>query len=78
MMNLAKLSPHFALAALFMATGKFSFIDFVGKASSHLLIIPFITGGAQWMYMNRHFTRMTLYYDLYKLGNNENHVAAYT
>eukprot|EP00347_Sterkiella_histriomuscorum_P000406 403375986 len=43
----------------------------------HLLPIPMTTGLLQWMYMKRHLQNMTLYYDLYKLGNNQNHAATY-
>ena len=40
-------------------------------------MIPFATGMVHWMLLNRHLSKMTLYYDLYKLGSNPNLVATY-
>jgi len=73
---MVKLSPHFAIAGLFLITGIKHVLFYI--ANSHLLIFPFMTGLCQWMYMNNHLAKMTLYYDLYKLGKNENHIAAFT
>ena len=75
MMSILKLSPHAALAGLFMFTCKRHILK--TAANSHLLMIPFMTGLTHWMYMNRHIQKLTLYYDLNKMSNNANLVATY-
>ena len=71
-----KYSPHFLLAALFLATGKP--IILISIANGHLLVIPFMTGAFHWMKSNKHLSKSTLYYDLHHLNNkNPNTIATY-
>ena len=61
-----KLSPHIAVAFLFAVT-----------SNAHLMVIPATTAAFHYMYMYNHLKQMTLYYDMQKLGTNENYVATF-
>ena len=61
-----KLSPHALLAALFLCT-----------SNAHLVVLPATTAAFHYLYMYNHLKKMTLYYDMQKLGSNENYVATF-
>ena len=61
-----RLSPHMALALVFAFT-----------SNAHLMVIPATTAAIHYMYMYNHLKQMTLYYDMQKLGTNENYVATF-
>lgn len=60
------MSPHLFIAA---------FLGF--SANLHLVPIPMTTAVLHYMYKFNHFKKLTLYYDLEKLGKNENYVATF-
>ena len=57
------MSPHFAVAMLFMAT-----------SNASLIVVPMTTAAIHYLYKYNHFRQMTLYYDMQKLNRNENFV----
>ena len=61
-----RLSPHFAVAATFLVT-----------SNVHLIVIPATTAAFHYLYMYNHLKKMTLYYDMQKLGTDENYVATF-
>ena len=60
------MSPHLAVAALFMMT-----------SNMHLIVLPATTAAIHYLYSYNHLTKLTLYYDMQKLGTNENYVATF-
>ena len=60
------LSPH-ALLALIL----------IGTSNAHLTVIPATTAAFHYMYRYNHFARMTMYYDLSAIGDNENYLAVF-
>jgi hypothetical protein len=47
-------------------------------SNAHLVPLPLTTGAIHYMYMHNHFKKMTLYFDMQKLGTDENYVATFT
>lgn len=65
--NLWKMmAPHSVVAGLFLAT-----------SNAHLVVIPATTAALHYLYKFNHFKKATLYYDMQKLGKNENYVATF-
>ena len=62
-----KLSPHALLALTFLMT-----------SNVHLIAFPATTAAIHYLYMYNHLKKMTLYYDMQKLGTNENYVATFS
>ena len=60
------MSPHAAIAFCFIMT-----------SNAHLLAFPATTAAIHYLYMYNHLKKMTLYYDMQKLGTNENYVATF-
>ena len=60
------LSPHMVLAAAFLAT-----------SNAHLIMLPATTAAIHYMYRYNHLKKLTLYFDMQKLGRNENYVATF-
>ena len=60
------MSPHAILAAIFILT-----------SNAHLVVVPGTTAAIHYLYMHNHLKKMTLYYDMQKLGTNENYVATF-
>mmetsp|Transcript_35520 Transcript_35520/g.43520 ORF Transcript_35520/g.43520 Transcript_35520/m.43520 type:complete len:194 (-) Transcript_35520:65-646(-) len=46
-------------------------------SNAHLLIFPATTAAFHYLYMHNHLSKMTLYYDMQKLGTDENYVATF-
>ena len=61
-----KLSPHAVIAAMLLST-----------SNAHLIVVPATTAALHYLYMYNHLKKMTLYYDMQKLGKNENYVATF-
>ena len=60
------LSPH-ALIALVL----------IGTSNAHLVVFPATTAALHYMYKYNHFAKMTMYYDLAAIGDNENYLAVF-
>ena len=60
------MSPHLAVAGLFLMT-----------SNVHLVVVPATTAAIHYLYAYNHLTKMTLYFDMQKLGTNENYVATF-
>ena len=60
------MSPHLAVAGLFLMT-----------SNVHLIVIPATTAAIHYLYTYNHLKKMTLYFDMQKLGTNENYVATF-
>ncbi len=60
------LAPHAALAALLFM-----------YSNAHLMSIPLTTAMIHYLYKHNHIKKFTLYYDMQKLGQNENYVATF-
>ena len=60
------MSPHAAVALLFLMT-----------SNAHLIVVPATTAALHYLYMYNHLKKMTLYYDMQKLGTDENYVATF-
>ena len=60
-------APHAAIAATFLAT-----------SNAHLLMIPATTATLHYLIKFNHFKKATYYYDMDKLGKNENYIATFT
>lgn len=61
-----KLSPHTAVAIIFLMT-----------SNAHLLYLPATSAAIHYLYIYNHLKKMTLYYDMQKLGTEENYVATF-
>ena len=62
----AMMAPHASVAALMFAT-----------SNAHLSIIPATTAMFHYLYKMNHIKKATLYWDMQKLGKNENYIATF-
>lgn len=46
-------------------------------SNAHLVAFPITTAALHYLYMFNHLKKMTLYYDMQKLGTDENYVATF-
>ena len=46
-------------------------------SNAHLVALPITTAAFHYLYMFNHLKKMTLYYDMQKLGTDENYVATF-
>ena len=60
------LAPHATLAGLL-----------IFSANAHLLVIPATTATLHYLYRFNHFKKATLYFDMQKLGKNDNYIATF-
>ena len=60
------LSPHAVLAVSLFVT-----------SNAHLIAFPATTAMFHWLYRYNHLKKLTLYFDMQKLGRNENYVATF-
>lgn len=60
------MSPHVALASAFLFT-----------SNAHLVAIPATTAALHYLYLQNHLKKLTLYYDMQKLGRNDNYLATF-
>ena len=58
--------PHMVLANCLIAT-----------SNAHLLPFPALTAAIHYMSRYNHLKKLTLYFDMQKLGRNENYVATF-
>ena len=47
------------------------------SSNAHLLFLPATSAAIHYLYMHNHLKKMTLYYDMQKLGTDENYVATF-
>ena len=60
------LSPHIVLCLGLLAT-----------SNAHLIAFPATTAAIHYLYRYNHLRKLTLYFDMQKLGRNENYVATF-
>jgi hypothetical protein len=60
------MSPHIAVAMLFAATSKLSWV-----------VLPATTAALHYLYKYNHLKQMTLYMDMQQLNRNENFAATF-
>ena len=60
------IAPHATLAACMLAT-----------ANAHMLFLPITTLAVHYLWKFNHIKKATLYYDMQKLGKNENYMATF-
>lgn len=58
--------PHASIAAAMFAT-----------SNAHWMVIPATTAMFHYLYRFNHFKKLTLYFDMQKLGKNENYIATF-
>jgi len=58
--------PHASVAALLLFS-----------SNAHLIAIPATTAAIHYMYRFNHFKKATLYFDMQKLGKNDNYIATF-
>lgn len=46
-------------------------------SNAHMIVLPATTAAIHYLYMYNHLKKMTLYFDMQKLGSDENYVATF-
>jgi len=59
-------APHASIAALLFFS-----------SNAHLMVIPATTATVHYLYRFNHFKKATLYFDMQKLGKNDNYIATF-
>ena len=49
----------------------------LATSNAHLLVFPASTAAIHYMHRYNHLKKLTLYFDMQKLGRNENYVATF-
>ena len=62
----ALFAPHASVAALLFFS-----------SNAHLMVIPATTAAVHYLYRFNHFKKATLYFDMQKLGKNDNYIATF-
>ena len=50
---------------------------FLASSNAHLVVFPFTTAAFHYLYTQNHLKKLTLYYDMQKLGKDENYTATF-